>query len=236
VTTATAPRVAAWSDLPWQDWRLGDHVTAVGPTGAGKSHALAALASLRRYSVVVATKPADGTLEWYARNGWQRITEWPPPAGVERVLLWPPFRRPSDRARQSAVLSDALEHIFSEGVWTVVVDELHYTADTLGLADELVTYWQQGRSVSLSLVGATQRPAHVPLAAYSQARYLLLWRSTDRRDLDRLADISGDVDRRHLAQLVTRLPRFACAVVDTRDGSVTVTRAPRSLPAPTALE
>lgn len=234
MTTAAPPRVA-WHDVPafGDAWRPGEHVTALGHTGSGKSHALAALVGSRRFSVILATKPKDPLLSWYERNGWTRIEDWPPPEGTERVLLWPRYRRPSDRPRQAAVLRDALDHIFPEGAWTVVVDELHYLADSLGLGDLLTDYWRQGRSNGLSLVGGTQRPAHIPLDAYSAPRLLLLFRMSDRRDLDRLADISGDVDRDMLRRLVQRLPDHACAVVDTRSGDVWITRAPKRIPRPT---
>lgn len=227
--------VTSWDDVPWGDWRPGEHVTAVGPTGSGKSHAVAALVGQRRWSVVIATKPKDSTLDWYAAHGFERITEWPPRDGVERVLLWPPFRRPGDEQQQADTIRHALSNIFAEGVWTVVVDELHYATDSLGLGDVLTTYWRQGRSNGLSLVGSTQRPAHVPLDAYSAPRWLLLYRTSDRRDLDRLADISGDVDRDQLRRLVAALPPYALAVVDTLRGRVWITRAPARIPPPVAF-
>lgn len=218
--------VRRWDALPIT-WRQGEHVTIIAPTDGGKSTLMAALVAMRRWAVVVATKPEDATLRrQYVRHGFHVARSWPPPESAERVLLWPRYRSPADRDHQRQILRDALDAIFAEGGWTVALDELHHLADSLGLADVLTDYWRMGRSNGLSVLAATQRPAHVPLDAYSQARHLFLGNTSDDRDQRRLGEISGPVDRDTIRAVLPRLPRFAFLYVDARTGRMAITRAP----------
>lgn len=227
---ATArPPVRSWSRF-YRDvartWRAGEHVTIIGGTGSGKSELARRILPIRAHSVVLGSKPRDPTLEAFEADGWQRITKWPPDDDVRRALLWPPITARSDLDTLGPMFADALDDIFIEGAWAVYVDELHYATGRLGLAGHLSDLWEQGRSLAVTLIVATQRPANIPLLAYSQATYIALFRTTDARDLDRLADISGDIDRDVLRDTVRRLPRYAFAWVDTRAGKVVITRTP----------
>lgn len=209
------------------DWRAGDHFTVIGPTGSGKSFLAQRLLQRRAWAVVLATKPRDRQLvELVRTGGFLRIDRWPPPQDAQRVAIWPKLEKREDQALQSQVLGDALDAVFSEGAWTVLVDEVHYAVDSLGLGDHLRLIWQQGRALDLSLVAGFQRPAHVPLEAYSQAQHLAIFRATDKRDRQRLAEVGGHVDRAELDRIVVNLPPHAFAHVDTRTGAVTVTRVP----------
>src|SRR5438477_7871329 len=57
--------------VPWEkleaklkrEWKPGDHVTLIGPTGSGKTHLGLALAKICKYSLVIATKRRDPLLE-----------------------------------------------------------------------------------------------------------------------------------------------------------------------------
>lgn len=219
--------VVSWSAfLRRLDWRQGEHLTAIGHTGSGKSHAVRLLLPLRGHSVVFGTKPRDATLKAFRRDGWVRYTEWPPEPHDDRVLLWPSVQTiPDDIVNQRRVFADALADVFAQGGWCVYLDELPYIVNTLRLGDYPELLWQQGRSLGVSLVAAAQRPRHVPLLAFSQATHLLLWRASDAADLQRLAEIGG-VNTDAVRRIVARLPPYAFLHVNTRNGALQISRAP----------
>lgn len=208
-------------------WAQGEHVSLVGPTGGGKSTLALALLPMREHVVVLATKPADATLEQLRHNdGFRKLSAWPPPRTwppANRVLLWPRFRRASDQAKQRLVFGQALDDIFASGGWCLYVDELRYVTERLGFSDEMEMFWQQGRSVHLSVVACAQRPAHVPLSMYSQATHLFLWRTNDETDLRRLGGI-GFADSKQIRETVARLELHDVLYVNSRTGFLAVTR------------
>ena len=207
-------------------WQSGEHVTILGHTGSGKSELARRLLSGRRWVVVLGTKPRDVTLDRYVDDGYDRISRWPPEPHVTKAILWPRIIDRSDLAGLAPLFADALDDIFVQGAWTVGIDELHYAAGRLGLEPHLSDLWEQGRSLGVSVLAATQRPANVPLLAYSSATHLFLARTTDDRDLARLVEIGGGTDKQLLRDTVRKLPRFAYVYVNTRTGSMFVTRAP----------
>lgn len=224
--TTLAPDRAASSAapfVPWGDvdaaldWRQGEHVTLVGPTGCGKTTLGLHLLGRRDWVCVIGTKPRDRTLDGLRREGYRRLEEWPPPQHWNRVLLWPKRKSLADRYTQAAAIAAALEAIYRTGAWCVFADELQYLCERLGLADDLAELWQQGRSLGVSIVGASQRPRYVPLAAYSQATHLFLWRSNDEADLRRLSELNG-ADTRTVRAVLPQLGRHEVLYVNTRDG------------------
>lgn len=221
------PAVRSWRRfLRGFRWAPGEHVTVIGHTGSGKSELLRSLLAQRRYVVVLGTKPRDDTLDRYIADGYRRISRWPPESNVDKAILWPRIRSRDDLAQLGPMFREALDDIFVEGSWTVSIDELHYAVDRLGLEPQLQDLWEQGRSLRVSVVAATQRPANVPLLAYSQATHVFLSRSTDDRDLQRLAELGGGHDKAELRDVVRHLPKYAFAYVHTRTGALIVTRAP----------
>lgn len=204
-------------------WAQGEHVSLIGPTGAGKTTLALSILPLRRYVTVVATKPADPVLHRLRRHGFTQVPAWPPPPEVARVLLWPRFRGKRDLAAQRAAISDGLVEMFSTGGWTVYVDELSYLCSMLKLDTDLRLLWLQGRALKLTIVGGTQRPAWVPLEMYSQAAHLFFWRSGDKRDLDRIAGI-GQADPMAVRHYVANLDWHDVLHVNTQTGAMTVTR------------
>lgn len=230
--------VRATPFVPWPalesalDWRQGEHMTAIGPTGCGKSTLLMGLLDRRAYVVVVGTKPRDRTLDRLRRDGYRLEREWPPsapPAVAPRVLFWPRIDRMGDRVAQAGAIGAMLESIYRTGGWCVVLDELRYVASPryLGLEAQVVMLYQQARSLGVSVVGATQRPRHVPLDCYSAATHLFLWRTSDQQDLRRLSELDG-ADVELVRRVLPHLGRHECLYVNTRDGSLFRTRYERS--------
>lgn len=219
-----------WPDLVTAvDWRQGEHVLALGPTGCGKSTLLLGLSDRRAYVVVAATKPRDATLERLIRSKrFHRTDRWPvPSSGREplhpRVIFWPKISKAADEAGQQRAFYSFLAQIYDQGGWCVDLDELRYITQHLRLARPVELLWQQGRSIGVSVMAAIQRPAFIPLAAYDQSSHLFLWRETDKRNIDRIAEVSGGAAGEVRAAL-PGLGTYECLYVNTRTGAICRTR------------
>lgn len=226
-----ADTLAGVDHVPWDEfmgsrfrWEQGEHVSLIGPTGGGKTTFGLGILPMRSHRVVVATKPADPTLNSLRKEGYHVIEEWPPPPLEPRVVLWPRFRGKRDLPTQRAAIAHALSEIFAVGGWCVFVDELSYLCQMLRLDTDLRLIWQQGRALKITLVGSTQRPAWVPLELYSQATHLFFWRTNDQRDLSRIGGI-GTVDPKRVRQLVGALREHDALYLNTRTGEMLTTRA-----------
>ncbi len=224
-----AERVA-WSDLlASMDWRQGEHVSILGPTGSGKSVLALALLPQRRYVVALANKTRDSTLAPLVRRGggWLRIKGWPPPVPPKlapRVVVWPKPRSLAEAEKvQREAFYNVLDGVYIGGGWCVYIDEAYYLAEILHLRQYMKVLWQQGRSAGTSIVALSQRPAFVPLEMYSEATHVFLFRTRDRQSLKRLGEV-GNVDPRQLAAVVEQLETHEFAYVDARTGNLAVSR------------
>ena len=214
-------------------WRQGEHVSYIGPTGSGKTTLALAILPIRRYVVALATKPADKTMDALVRSGWRKTDEWPPrrrlTSAGERIVLWPKITDLSaaTRGNQLMQIRRCLEDCYGQGGWTIFADELFYLGKQLGLNALLEAYWTQGRSIGLTLVGGTQRPAHVPLMAYDQATHLFFYRDNDEANLRRIGSLGG-LNSRAIRDTVAVLPKHHALYLNTRTGATAVTIAPKS--------
>jgi hypothetical protein len=89
------------------------------------------------------------------------------------------------------------------------------------------TMLAQARSNNISVVSATQRPAHVPREMYSQATHLFFWQDNDYADLKRLGEISY-VNADQVKSWVSRLPFHEVLYINSRNGTMVRTSATAS--------
>jgi hypothetical protein len=232
---------------PWEriqgrlerDFRPGMHVTAIGPTGAGKSHALLAVADVvDRWTFALAAKRRDPLLESLIGSGYVPIDNvrdvtWAQDGPLyRRYMYWPKASVKDEELEQLRWLSgrmrEALKFVSQTESWVVIIDELQLFVRDLGLGRELSSYYRQWRTQACSILGGGQRPTHVPLEALNQCSYLMIWQTSDERDLERLSEISGGFSRQLIAPAVADLDFTAHELlfVDVRRRQLARTIAP----------
>jgi energy-coupling factor transporter ATP-binding protein EcfA2 len=222
-----APRV------PWDvftrelQWEPGEHVGLIGPTGQGKTTMLFNMLPLHPFVTVFATKPRDASMDALIRAGYVRMERWQSLDAHQypRRVLWPDATRIDSNEHQRVVFHDAFARIYREGGWTVALDETWYLDNILKLDGDIKTFLLQARSLGISLVAATQRPAWVPREIYTSCTHLMFWRVNDETDLRSISGIgwrSGDLIR----EAVANLERFQTLYVNTRTGRMLRTRCP----------
>lgn len=191
-------------------WLQGEHVIVIGETGSGKTTLLSQILDIPRYVVVFVTKTYDQSFSKTRWPGWHVMDKWNPreAAGHGHVLLWP---KPGDTIKetvenQQQVFGDALNRIYRDRGWTVVVDELQWMVDELKFGREMRTYQHQARSSGITVVSGLQRPSHVPVITYGSATHAFVSRQTERQDVKRLADLGG-VDAKALSDALPVIPK-----------------------------
>jgi hypothetical protein len=228
--TRTETEVGNLTPVPWREflrqfsWQQGEHVTLLGPTGQGKTTLALSILPLRKYVVVCATKPRDPLLDKLRRRGYRVAREWPAPSIYNRIVYWPPYKGMEDVFEQRRAFAHAFRRMFDSGGWTIFVDEGSYVSEFLRLDGELKTIWQQGRTQHISLVLAAQRPAFIPVTAYSSATHLFFWRNNDDVDLRRIGGIGG-ISSKEIRSIVQTLPKYHVLYVCTRTGEMAITKA-----------
>lgn len=223
-----APRVP-WDDFTRDhfDWQRGEHLALIGPTGQGKTTMMRHLLPRHPFTTIVATKPADRTLEPFMRDGYRRMERWHSvdPRVIPRRIIWPDASRLDSMPNQSRVLSDTFARIYRERAWTVAVDETWFATNKLKLRGDIETILTQGRSIDLSMLNSTQRPAWIPTAVYDQSTHLFFWRNNDGRAQSRLGEINN-VNSTLVKDIVGNLEKHQTLYINTRTGEMCRTRCP----------
>jgi hypothetical protein len=98
----------------------------------------------------------------------------------------------------------ALQQIYKEGNWIVVLDETRAISDPrspgLGLQPELDRLWLRGRSRNISVIASTQAPRWVPSSFYDQCQFVWCSRIRDERAHQRIMEI-GSMTRAHIPHI-----------------------------------
>lgn len=225
-------------EVPWAqfldaihaEWEQGQHITGLGRTGGGKTTAMAQILDDRRFVFAFLTKRDDDLFPLFRKRGYHMVKDTEEIPAIENAPKVALHVKPEGLGRgavtaQAATLRQALHKIWEQGGWTIYLDEIVTMTDLLKMDVELRAFWKEARSSKISIVAATQRPSRIPLEAYSQARFILLWRTNERRELLRLADMNG-VDPEPVRQCVAQLDRFEILAVDTLTGDLARTRPP----------
>lgn len=206
-------------------WIQGEHMAMIGPTGQGKTNLAMQLLPLRQYTTVFATKPRDKTLDMFIEGfGYKKLTDWKPQyisdRWVEKYpkrILWPNATSlRQSRVNQTKVFAPALSDLFGMGSWCIYFDELWWMSFILKFQEDTKIFLQQGRSMELSLVCATQRPAWVPLEIYDMSTHLFFWADNDRANLNRISGI-GSFNSDAIRLRITTLRKHEVLYINTRD-------------------
>jgi hypothetical protein len=229
--TAAPPQLVSWDEfLESFDWRQGEHITMIGPTGSGKTTLALAILPRRDYVIAYGTKPKDDTLEKLVkREKWKLVRTFDKmprvPALARRIVFWPKYNDLYSGPRQTWEISQSLNAAFVQGGWCLFIDETYWFSDEMKLDRWLKALWTQGRSIGLSLVAGTQRPVDIPLLAYSQATHLFFWRDNDEANLKRIGGLNG-LNAGLVRATVSTLEPHQVLYVNTRTGAMVVTKAP----------
>jgi hypothetical protein len=203
-------------------WKQSQHSLAIAPTGRGKTVLMRKLMPMRRDVVMFGTKKDDEEYDKIIReDGFTRIKKWPPPHYVNKALFWPDAGRASMaemRAIQTRAFSGSLDHIFHNGKWTVVFDELHWISEALKQRDNIAHMHHQGRSSKLTFLDGFQRPAFVPVIVYSSATNVVIWGTNAKKDLQALQSVAklDALSYRELSHVMGELDEFEFVYVNTR--------------------
>lgn len=207
----TIPRKVFVSD--YFDYSPGEHVTFLGPTGSGKTTLAQELinpnAGKDLPALVLVIKPADRTVTqlFVKRSKFKKLQAWPPfPWDKDKrgFVLWP--RHTFDPDKDDPKLRKVMRRAILDGYANKIgrrdtrgnilfCDEVWGLVD-LNLKRELTTVWTRARAMGCGLWAASQRPALIPLAAYSEPEHIFIHYSPDKRARDRYKEIGGiDPDR-----------------------------------------
>ena len=230
IRTPMAARAELPPLTPWPDfladfrWEQGEHISFIGSTGGGKTTLAREILSRRTFVVACGTKPEDDSLIKLRTEGdfvLKRDFPFPPLEFAPHILFWPHATRVEDLAKHRAKFQHLFTSVYQDGGWTIYLDELRYFTDAkyLRLGSWAELFWLQGRSIGISLVAGTQRPAWVPLAAYSEPTHLFLWRNSDASNIRRLREIGG-VNGREVQSILEQLPSHDVLYVNTRNGEL----------------
>ena len=158
-------------------WKVGEHCTVIGDTGTGKTYLISKLVQRRQFVVVLRTKPDD--IRWPGFKTAKRADRMDDPR-YGHIVVEPEYRQ---QARQGYEL---LERVWTQGGWTVVVDEFWY-AESLGLKPYVERLLTQGRSKDISVVVGMQRPVAISRFAISQSTHVFSFR-VEGRDAKTVAE------------------------------------------------
>jgi hypothetical protein len=212
-------------------WQPGEHVSAIGRSGSGKTTMITQLLDERRYVVVLLTKRTDPLFPTFRRRGYKpvrNVSEWPERDWHPKIVIHIPTEGLGRREgeRQAGEIRRVLDHAWDLGDVDLYIDEIAELADLLGLERELRTFWKEARSAGVSVVAGTQRPARVPLEMYDQPRFLLFWHSSNREAMKRLADMNAG-DPELARQVVAQLDRYEVLAIDGYEQELVRTRPPK---------
>lgn len=217
-------------------WKMGEHVSLVGPTGSGKTVYVINILPLRKYCIALDAKGGDESLELLTKRGfvysqwplnnkqWREIEEGKP----MRVIVGAGIQSLEDLPLLKQEIATALRDAYNQKRWTVYIDELQLVADRrlMNLSANVEVNLIAARNRGVSIVSSFQRPANVPRSASEMSTWFIVFYTRDRDTVERLAEMAGRPTA-EMRGLVKGLPEF-CTLIFSRNPRepVIVTRAP----------
>jgi predicted ATPase len=205
--------------MPWKqfldkwNWKQGEHVLVIGRTGQGKTTLISKIVDRRKHVVMFATKVHDPVLakqfpDFKIKNDWSKIEH-------DKIMLWVKSKDTlrEIKNQQADVFRDAMDTIFHDRGWCLVIDEAHWITSELGLGQELAMFQHQARSSGISVVTGVQRPAFIPVITYGSTTHAFMGRINEPTDLRRLSGLGG-VDAKELGKHLLTLPKHEWVYVD----------------------
>jgi hypothetical protein len=185
------------------------HHSILGQNGAGKSHLIVhgLLPLCTNDNVCIFDCKGDDPV--LGRSGGKPVRLLPgrlrrsldndrPKDGWFRLVVY------DDPARAQDQVGRALDKIYDEGNWIVVLDETRAISDPrspgLGLQPLLDRMWLRGRSRNIGVIAATQAPRWVPTSFYDQCQFVWCSRIRDERAHQRIMEI-GSMTRAHIPHI-----------------------------------
>lgn len=209
-----------------REWRQGEHLTLIGPTGSGKTTIALQLLDVMPFVSIIGTKQEDDTLQDFYKkhkrdaNAYRLMKEYKGPIHDDRLIIWPKLQKDAGNIEPQRIpIKNSLNRMFFETGWSVFADELWVLSKRLGLTTILESYWSQGRSSGLSIIGCCQRPAFVPRMAFSEPRYLLIGQMEDGRDVETVSE-GTNLNKKALASEVNQLTRHSFLFYNRNDRSL----------------
>lgn len=200
------------------DYKAGDHVSFIGPTGSGKTFLanplLARAVGPELPGFILVMKRRDKTVsDFLEKYHWRRSVSYPISPSVKKKppgwVVWPHHTSDpdSDDLRHEKIFHELLRDRYVKGDSIIFADEIQGLVEEMNLKRDLVRIWSRGRSEGCGLWAATQRPYLAPQHMYSQAEHVFLAFTPDVRDQKRFSEIGG-VDPELIVSVVSKLPRF----------------------------
>lgn len=223
-------------DEVW-DYRPGEHVTVLAPSGGGKTHLsyelLEVTASPDLQAIVFVMKPRDETVDKFTRRtGFRTVRQWPPPVRARLQskppgwALWPKtsFDPDVDESRQFAIFKAAIQDSYRRGDRILFADETYSLENELpngGLTKWLRTVHTKGRSMRCGIWSASQRAAYINRWAY-QAHHLFLGHDPDDDAQRRLSEIGAAVDKQLVREVVGQLRQYEWLYINRDERSMCI--------------
>lgn len=209
IPTKNWDEVIARVDQFWKP-EFAPHHSIIGQNGAGKSHMImfGLLPLCEKDNVCIFDSKGDDPV--LNASGAKPVTRLP--GKYKRILSnqdkarenWFRLKIYDDTPKAQDQVGEALEKIYAEGNWIVVLDETRAISDPrspgLGLQPLLDRMWLRGRSRRISVIAATQAPRWVPTSFYDQCQFVWSSRIRDERAHQRIMEI-GSMTRAHIPHI-----------------------------------
>jgi hypothetical protein len=210
IPTRSWKSVIARVDRLWQP-QFAPHHSLFGQNGSGKSHLIVhGLLPLCLFdNVAIFDNKGDDPV--LAASGAKPVRRLPSKLvrslddnrardGWFRLVAYDDLNQAQDQ------FGRALEQIYKEGNWIVVLDETRAISDPrspgLGLQPLLDRLWLRGRSRRICVIASTQAPRWVPTSFYDQCQFSWSSRIRDDRAHQRIMEI-GSMTRAHIPHIAS---------------------------------